>query len=115
MRLPSASGNAEIPGVGESMRVISSDCRLQEKRVVSIDVASRFLLYSGKSMRGQRPGTYRLVTLWVSALRVNVLSLLTSAILGASGAEFWVSSIEKSMLVVKSSVMAMAASGDLTM
>jgi hypothetical protein len=51
----------------------------------------------------------------VSALRVNVLSLLTSAILGASGAEFWVSSIEKSMLVVKSSVMAMAASGDLTM
>lgn len=30
MRLPSASGNAEIPGVGESMRVINSDCRLQE-------------------------------------------------------------------------------------
>jgi hypothetical protein len=37
----------------------------------------------------------------VSALRVDVLSLLTSAILGTSGAEFWVSSIEKSMFVVK--------------
>ena len=28
MRLPSASGKAEMPGVGESMRVISSDCKL---------------------------------------------------------------------------------------
>ena len=27
--LPSASGKAEMPGVGESMRVISSDCNLQ--------------------------------------------------------------------------------------
>ena len=26
--LPSASGKAEMPGVGESMRVISSDCKL---------------------------------------------------------------------------------------
>jgi hypothetical protein len=49
----------------------------------------------------------------VSTLRVDVLSLLISAILGASGAEFWVSSIEKSMFVVKSSIIAMAASGDL--
>jgi hypothetical protein len=63
--------------------------------------------------QGQRSRTYRLVTLWVSALRVNVLSLLTSAILGASGAAFWVSSIEKSMLVVKYLVMVMAASGEL--
>src|SRR5579859_3904097 len=53
MRLPSASGNAEIPGVGESMRVISSDCRLQEKRLVSMDVGSRFPLYSGESTRSE--------------------------------------------------------------
>jgi len=27
-RLPSASGKAEIPGVGDSIRVINSDCNL---------------------------------------------------------------------------------------
>lgn len=45
--------------------------------------------------------TYRFVTLWVSAFRIDVLSLVTSAIVGASGAAFCVSSIEKSMLECK--------------
>jgi hypothetical protein len=33
----------------------------------------------------------------VSAFRTDVFSLVTSAMLGASGAEFWVSSIKKSI------------------
>ena len=49
----------------------------------------------GEFLVGQ---AYRFVTLWVSALRVDMPSLVCSAMEGWSGAEFWVSSREKSML-----------------
>jgi hypothetical protein len=68
-----------------------------------------------RRLEGMRPRavweTYRFVTLWVSAFRTDGLNLLTSAMVGAPGAEFCVSSIEKSMF--RYEVLAMAASGEL--
>jgi hypothetical protein len=45
--------------------------------------------------------TCRFVTLCVSAFRTDEPSLVTSAMLGASGAEFCVSSMAKSMFVMR--------------
>ena len=73
---------------------------------------------AGRRLRSVRARSktvaYRFVTLWVSAFRTDMLSLLTSAIVGASGAEFCVSSIKKSMFVVRLLPL-MAALGDMRM
>lgn len=71
-----------MPGVGDIIRVMSSDCKLWEE-----SVNGRLGWKSSRpSLMESGAATYRFVTLWVSALRVDVLSLLTSAIVGASGA-----------------------------
>ena len=65
------------------------------------------------AMNKEEGRTYRFVTLCVSAFRAEVPSLLTSAMEGASGAEFCESSVEKS--IFGNEVLAIAGLSELRM
>ena len=93
-RSDGVSGNAEMPGVAESISCINSVCRLDGGWAGGVSESNVSRGEGEQQQQAQETGmTYRLVTLWASCLRGATESFAASCTVGWPGAEFCVSSI----------------------